>query len=585
MGVPTVGGELWFDACYAGTPLVNAMCVGVVSIDRLQRAAAAGVGNHLLLVGADTGCDGINAAAFASVELDATSLDRRPVVQVGNPFFEKCLLEACQELISVPGVVAIQDLGAAGLSSAVAECAARGGLGARLDIAQVPRRDEGMNAYQVMLSESQERMLLVVESEAIDAVRNIFQRWELTVARIGEVTDDGQLTVMDGEWVAAQLPIDLLVEGAPTPPNLRGEAPRPQASKGAPPPPLLPSPTGGEESMAWSRLLVRLLDRPNLCNRRPIFRQYDHMVGNATVVPPGGDAAVLRINGTPAGLAVTLDSNSRYCRLDPYLGAQIAVCEAARNLLATGARPLAVTDCLNFGNPERPEVYWQLEQVVAGISHACRVLELPVVSGNVSLYNESPQGAIDPTPVIGMIGLLEDYQKCLKAGFQADGDFAVLIGETRNQLGGSEYSELIGSTSNSGPPVVDLAHEIRLREFMLSAVAAGLLSSAHDVAEGGLLVALAESCLLGRRGIGGATWSVPEGMSLESLFFSESQGRMIVSVHPRSMPELQSLARVHQLELSLLGLIGGERIEIRGQVEVSLSELEQAWEGGGERAD
>src|ERR1700730_8265671 len=379
IGIPTVGGEVYFDDSYAQNPLVNAMCVGIVRVERLMRARADGTGNSLLLVGADTGRDGIHGASFASVELDEGSVDRRTAGQVGNPFLKKCLLEACMDLAQSDAVVAIQDLGAAGLTSSVAECAGRAkGAGARIDVSLVPKRERGMTPYDVMLSESQERMLVVVKRGREAEVESIFQAWDLTSAVIGELTEDDQLTVVDEEDLVAQLPVALLTEGAPLR-RLIGVAPEapPELDVDALTPLVDPAAT-----------LLQMLASPNLRSRRGIFRQYDHMVGASTVVEPGGDAAVVRVKGTRLGLAMTTDCNSRYCHLDPNLGAQLAVAEAARNIVATGAEPLAVTDCLNLANPDRPEVYWELEETIAGLAQACRALELPIVSGNVSLYNE-----------------------------------------------------------------------------------------------------------------------------------------------------------------------------------------------------
>jgi phosphoribosylformylglycinamidine synthase subunit PurL len=570
MGIPTVGGEVYFDDCYAGNPLVNAMCVGLVRADRLQRAGAGGAGNLLLLAGAQTGRDGIHGASFASLELDGAAEERRPAVQVGNPFLEKCLLEACMELAPRPGVVAIQDLGAAGLTSAVAEAAARSGAGARLDVAAVPRRERGMTPYEVMLSESQERMLVVVEPGRQVELAEVFARWDLEASVIGEVTADGLLVVTDGDDEVARLPVELLTDGAP----VRLLEARPAAAEPALDPDRL-----GPAPADLGAVLVRLLGSPNLGSRRPVFRRYDHMVGDATVGPPGGDAAVLRVPGSRLGLALTIDGNGRYCRLDPNVGAQIAVAEAARNLVAVGARPLAVTDCLNFGNPERPEVYWQLQQAVAGIATACRALGVPVVSGNVSLYNESEAGgSIDPTPVIGMVGLLPDHGRRLAAGFAGDGDFVLLVGKTCNTMGGCEYLKVVHGEVAGPVPELDLAAERAAHELVLAAAAAGLLRSAHDVAEGGLLVALAESCLLGGRGARcGAAHPAGEGR-LDAAFFGESQGRFVVSASPRSMPALQQLARDHHVELALLGLTGGDRIAFEGQLDVPLAELRKAWE-------
>jgi phosphoribosylformylglycinamidine synthase subunit PurL len=588
MGIPTVGGEVYFEDCYAQNPIVNAMCVGLVPVNRLMRARAEGTGNSLLLVGADTGRDGIHGASFASVELDENSSERRPAVQVGNPFLEKCLLEACMDLAHTDAVVAIQDLGAAGLTSSVAECAGRAaGAGARIDVSRVPRREKGMTPYHVMLSESQERMLVVVQRGREAEVENIFRAWDLTSAVIGEVTDDGCLTVVDREREVARLPIALLTDGAPLR-RLIGVAPAPRPGLDLDRLPPLVDPGAA---------LLRLLASPNLRSRRGVFRRYDHMVGNSTVVPPGGDAAVLRIKGTRLGLAMTTDCNSRYCHLDPNLGAQLAVAEAARNIVATGAQPLAVTDCLNLANPDRPEVYWELEETVAGLAHACRALELPIVSGNVSLYNETfpgrgeggparsagPDGggdsAIHPTPVIGMIGLLQDYGARLPAGLRNEGDFVLLVGSSHNDLGGSEYLKVEHGVVAGRPPALDLAREKVVSKVILAAAGADLLRSAHDCSDGGMLVALAESCLLGGIGVRCPPLKAEAPVRADSAFFGESPSRFIVSVASRAMPELQTLARRHDVEISLLGLAGGDAIEFEGQFRVSLADLRQAWEG------
>ena len=571
IGIPTVAGEVYFEDCYANNPLVNAMCVGLVRVDRLMRARAEGTGNSLMLVGADTGRDGIHGASFASLELDESSSERRPAVQVGNPFLEKCLLEACMDLAHTDAVVAIQDLGAAGLTSSVAECAGRvSGAGAHIDVSRVPRRERGMSPYHVMLSESQERMLVVVERGREAEVEAIFRAWDLTSAVIGHVTDDSYLTVVDADQHVARLPIGLLTDGAPLrrlvgvaaeqPPGLDIDALPPLVDPGA--------------------TLLRLLASPNLSSRRGIFRRYDHMVGNATVIPPGGDAAMLRVKGTRLGLAVTTDCNSRYCHLDPHLGAQLAVADAARNIVATGARPLAVTDCLNFANPDRPEVYWEMEETIAGLAHACRALDLPIVSGNVSLYNDSSgTSAIYPTPVVGMVGLIDDYSKRLAAGLRAEGDFVLLIGSSHNDLGGSEYLKVEHGLVAGRPPALDLARERAVDRLVLAAAENRLLHSAHDCAEGGMLVALAECCLLGGIGVRCPAIRPEAPLRMDAALFGESPSRFIVSLPSRAMPELQSLARRHHVEISLLGLAGGNTIEFEGQFRLPLTEIRQAWEG------
>jgi phosphoribosylformylglycinamidine synthase len=571
IGIPTVGGEVYFEDCYANNPLVNAMCVGLVKVDRLMRARAEGTGNSLMLVGADTGRDGIHGASFASVELDERSSERRPAVQVGNPFLEKLLLEACMDLEHTDAVIAIQDLGAAGLTSAVAECAGKvEGAGVRVDVSRVPRRERGMTPYEVMLSESQERMLVVVKRGREAEVADIFKAWDLTSEVIGEVTDDGNFTVIDGREEVARLPVQLLTDGAPLR-RLVGIAPEPPLDIDIDAIPPLVDP--GET-------LLKMLASPNLRSRRGIFRRYDHMVGDATIVPPGGDAAMLRIKGTTLGLAMTTDCNSRYCHLDPHLGAQLAVAEAARNIVATGARPLAVTDCLNLANPDRPEVYWELEETVAGLAHACRALELPIVSGNVSLYNDaSGESPIYPTPVVGMVGLIDDYSKRLGAGLRAEGDFVLLIGSSHNDLGGSDYLKLEYDVIAGRPPALDLAREKAVNRLILGAAQSGYLRSAHDCADGGMLVALAEACLLGGIGVRCPSLRPEAPLRLDAAFFGESPSRYIVSVASRAMPELQSLARRHNVEIALLGLAGGDAIEFEGQFKLSLAELRQAWEG------
>jgi phosphoribosylformylglycinamidine synthase II len=571
IGIPTVAGEVYFDDCYAQNPLVNAMCVGIVRVDRLMRARAEGTGNSLLLVGADTGRDGIHGASFASVELDEDSAERRPAVQVGNPFLEKCLLEACMDLAHTDAVVAIQDLGAAGLTSSVAECAGRvKGAGARIDISLVPKRERGMTPYDVMLSESQERMLVVVARGREAEVEGIFQAWDLTSAVIGEVTDDGYLTVVDERDLVARLPVELLTEGAPLR-RLIGVAPEPPPDLDIDTLPPLADPAA---------TLLQLLASPNLSSRRGIIRQYDHMVGDSTVVAPGGDAAVLRVKGTRLGLAMTTDCNSRYCHLDPNLGAQLAVAEAARNIVATGAEPLAVTDCLNLANPDRPEVYWELEETIAGLATACRAMDLPVVSGNVSLYNDSSgESAIFPTPVVGMVGLLEDYAGRLEAGLQNEGDFVLLVGSSHNDLGGSEYLKVVHGRVAGRPPELDLTREKAVNRLVLAAAKAGLLRSAHDCSDGGMLVALAECCLLGGIGVRCPPLQPEAPVRLDAALFGESPSRFIVSVPSRAMPELQTLARRHHVEISLLGLAGGDSIEFEGQLKVSLAVMRQAWDG------
>ena len=420
-----------------------------------------------------------------------------------------------------------------------------------------------------MLSESQERMLVVVRRGREREVETIFQAWELTSAVIGEVTDDGQLTVVDGRDQVGRVPVKLLTDGAPMR-RLMGFPPEPPYGLAVDALPPLADPGAA---------LLRMLASPNLASRRGIFRRYDHMVGDSTVLAPGGDAAMLRVKGTRLGIAVTTDCNARYCHLDPHLGAQLAVAEAARNIIATGARPLAVTDCLNFANPDRPEVFWELEEAIAGLAYACRALEVPVVSGNVSLYNDSNgESAIYPTPVVGMVGVIDDYGKRLGAALRAEGDFVLLIGSSHNDLGGSEYLKVEHGHVAGRPPALDLTRERAVNRLILSAAQSGYLHSAHDCADGGMLIALAECCLLGGIGVRCPAVRPEPPLRLDAAFFGESPSRYIVSVPSRAMPEMQSLARRHNVELSLLGLAGGDVVEFEGQLKISLGELRVAWE-------
>jgi phosphoribosylformylglycinamidine synthase II len=562
-GCPTVGGEVYFDDGYADNPIVNAMCVGLVRHDRLRRARADRAGDVVLLVGADTGRDGIHGATFASVEMDERSAERRPAVQVGNPFLEKLLCEACLRLNELDGVTAIQDLGAAGLTSAASELAHRGRRGLDIDVDRVSRREQGMTAYDVMLSESQERMLVVVRPEGEAAARQVFDHFQLHADRIGAITGTGRIRVRERGTLAADLPLKVLVDGVP----LRTPV---AAFPERRPAPVMPA---VEEPEA---VLLDLIASPNLRSRRPIYRTYDHQVQDNTVTGPGFDAALLRVPGTNKGLALTTDGNPWYVALDPYEGTRAAVAEAARNIVCTGARPIAVTNCLNFGNPERPPVFGQLQESVRGLADACRALELPVVSGNVSLYNETSERNIPPTPVIGMVGLLDDLSTRCPAGFQDDGDLVFLLGETREELAGSAYLRLLGAPAEGRPPTVNLEMERRLQAAMLDSSGRGVLRCAHDVSDGGLLIALAESALYGGRGLRCPAIGGP--VSREAFYFGESQGRIVVSVAPRRVPELQKLMAKHHVPLHAIGVVGGEVFQVGSDIRVSLETLRQAWE-------
>ena len=575
IGVPTVGGEVYFDESYRYNCLVNAMCVGIIGHDKLTRAVASGAGNSVLLVGADTGRDGIHGATFASVQLDESSEERRPAVQVGNPFLEKCLMEACLELAGDPRVVAMQDLGAAGLTSSTAELAHRGGCGIDIDVDRVSRRERGMNAYEVMLSESQERMLLVVRPQDVEYVQERFARWDLHSDVIGTITDTGRLVVHERGAVACDLPLAMLIDEVPL---RHPEALRPHGLSAL----LREDPLTETQPWPLREALLRLLASPNIGSRRPVFRRYDHQVGDDTVIPPGGDAALVRVRGTSGAIALSTDGNARFAAVDPRAGAAIAVCEAARNVVATGATPLAITNCLNFGNPEKPEVFWQLREAIEGIAEACRALGIPVVSGNVSLYNDSNGISIDPTAVIGMVGHIIDVSKRTGAGFIADGDEIALVGPITAELGGSEYQRLAHAVNSGQRPDLDLALERRVEAFVLEAIDAGLVRSCHDVSDGGIGVALAECCILGGRGATVAIEALAEARSADSrvagILFGEGQSRFLISFAKEAAIPLQELAGRHRVPLERLGVTGGELIRVEGAIEVSLAKAREAYE-------
>ena len=528
LGIPNVGGEVMFAGCYSENPLVNAMCVGIIEKGRFVSAVAAGEGNPLMLVGADTGRDGIHGASGLASRTFEEERELRSTVQVGNPFLEKCLLEACLELAATDAIVGMQDLGAAGLSSAAIEAAAKGGAGLLIDVGKVPRRERGMTPYELMLSESQERMLVVVKKGREGEVKALFDKWDLHSQIIGQVTADGEARIVDGDAPAAELPVHLLTD----PPRYRPTASRPpyldrlQGADLARLPELSDSP---------GRVLLRLLASPNIAGKESVYRQYDHQVLDNTVISPGADAAVLRIKGTSRGVALTTDGNGRQCYLDPFSGGALAVAEAARNLVCVGARPLALTDGLNFGNPERPEVYYQLEQCIQGMAEACKSLSMPVISGNVSLYNESRGEAIYPTPIVGAVGLLENIERRCTPGFKAAGDLVFLLGDPTQDtagLGGSEYLELLHGRVE-GRPAIDLELERRVQHACLRAIAEGKLRSAHDCSDGGLAVALAECAIIGGLGLAG-DW--PVDGSTEAALFGEAPSRIVVSVAVEDAP-------------------------------------------------
>jgi phosphoribosylformylglycinamidine synthase len=550
IGIPTVGGETTFHRGYDGNILVNVMNVGVLPKDRVFRGRAEGRGNPVVYVGSKTGRDGIHGATMASEEFagDETR-QKRPNVQVGDPFTEKLLMEACLELFQTDAVVGIQDMGAAGLTSSSFEMAGRAGSGIELDLSKVPVRESGMTPYEIMLSESQERMLLVARRDRLDEVLAVFRKWELDAVEIGRVTESGRVVLFFEGRIVADLPTAPLSDGAPV-------YDRPLAAPSPPPPPLWP---GEPEPPDYGECLRRILASPNVAEKSWIWMQYDHMVGTNTVERPGGDAAVLRIKGTSKAIALKSDVNPFFCALDPYRGAAIAVAEAARSIACTGARPLALTDCLNFGNPEKPEVMGQFEAAVRGIADACRALDIPVVSGNVSFYNETDGRAIPPTPTIGMVGLLEDVEKRVRLPFRRNGDVVALLGSTRAELGGSEYLRAIHGRDEGPCPEVDLPAERRLIDLLVSLAEGGLLSSAHDLSDGGLAVALAECAMQGRLG---AVIGLESEVRPSVLLLGETTGRAIVTFAPEARVAVESAAKRAGVPLSLIGRVGGERLRI-----------------------
>jgi phosphoribosylformylglycinamidine synthase II len=590
IGVPTVGGELACAPCYRDNPLVNVACLGLVREERLATSRAAGCGNAVVYLGARTGRDGMHGAAFASAELAGDPQDRA-AVQMGDPFTGKLLIEATLEALSTGAVVALQDMGAAGLTCALSEMSARGGVGMDVDLRAVPRREEGMTPEEVLLSESQERMLLVVRAGREDEVLRLGRRWGLEAAVLGRVTEDVVLTVRDGDRVVARLDPRHLTEApeyappAAEPAYLREVR---RASLAALPP--VPPPSA----------LLALLASPAIASKRWVFRQYDHMVQTNTVVPPGADAAVLRLrDAPPRGLALAVDGNGRYCYLDPYVGGMLAVLEAAQNLACAGARPCAVTDCLNFASPERPEVFWTFRQAVEGIARACEALEVPVVSGNVSFYNEAGQG-IYPTPVVAMLGRMDDVRRHATPGWKQEGDLVVLLGQGRPALAGSEYLAVLHGLAAGRLREPDLLAAARTIQCAREAVAQGLLASAHDCAEGGIAVALAECCIAGGRGAeislspgapgAPGTAAPPEALpdaGAEALF-GEGAGRIVVSLRPDRMPALLQLARRLSVSAQVIGAVGGERLVIgaddpsgRPWIDLPVEALARAWEAEG----
>ena len=569
IGIPTVGGEVHFDQSYEGNPLVNAMCVGLINHEDIKKGQAKGVGNTVMYVGAKTGRDGIHGATFASEEFSDESEEKRSAVQVGDPFMEKLLLEACLEVIKNDALVGIQDMGAAGLTSSSAEMASKAGSGIEMNLDLIPQRETGMSAYEMMLSESQERMLLVIEKGREQEIIDIFEKYDLEAVSVGHVTDDKMLRLLHQGEVVCELPVDALAEEAPV---YHKPSSEPAYYRE-----FLETKVEAPAITDAADTLKQLLKQPTIASKEWVYDQYDYMVRTNTVVAPGSDAGVLRIRGTKKALAMTTDCNARYLYLDPEVGGKIAVAEAARNIVCSGARPLAVTDNLNFGNPEKPEIFWQIEKSADGISEACRTLSTPVIGGNVSLYNESNGTAIYPTPVIGMVGLIEDTAHITTQSFQQAGDVIFVIGETKEEFAGSELQKMTEGRIYGKAPEIDLDVELARQEALLAAIQNGLVQSAHDVSEGGLGVALAESTF-GTDGLGA---DIQIDLNSAASLFSESQSRFVVTVKPENR-EAFAAAVQDAKEVGTVtndGVFTVKNQERQQWIHAAVNELERAWKG------
>jgi len=594
VGIPTIGGEIYFDESFEGNPLINVFCLGVLRHEQLARGTAEGAGNPVFYVGAETGRDGLAGAAFASRELTEQSREDRPAVQVGDPFKEKLLLEACLELLARDAVAGIQDMGAAGLTCSTCETASRAGSGIEIDLAKVPKREPGMTPYEIMLSESQERMLIIAKRGKENLVREIFEKWDVPCAEIGRVTDDGIMRVRNNGAITAEIPAKALAEEAPLY-SRRAIKPTAESAEDA----ELIKKVSAISASSVMESLRELLRDPTIASKNWVYRQYDHTVRTGTLVKPGSDAAVFFVRYANKILAATTDCNSLYCALDPREGGKIAVAEAARNLTCSGARPLAVTDCLNFGNPYKPENFWQLREAVEGVAEACRAFGTPVTGGNVSLYNESPAGVVDPTPTIGMVGLIDDEKHVTTQWFKEVGDFIILVGAVAGvgdpgreknsatgitdpsyNLGGSRYLRVCHGLKIGPPPHIDLAHEIKVQHAVRNLIREGLVKSAHDCSDGGLAVAVAECCfhpekLFGaeincsRRPVGDAKHTTQAHQRRAShseaatVLFNETQSRIVISVGPADLEKAISLLRDSAVPFEQLGKVSVEKFCIR----------------------
>ena len=575
-GVPTVGGEIYFDPCYNGNILVNVFCLGLIQSDKIFLGNASGVGNPVIYFGSKTGRDGIHGASMASSEFDESSEEKRPTVQVGDPFAEKLLIEACLELMKEDWVVGIQDMGAAGLTCSTFEMAGRAGTGIDLELSKVPMREVGMTPYETLLSESQERMLVVVSKGMEQNALALFDKWDLDAAVVGEVTDTPMVRIFDNGNPVVNLPVELVVDGAL---DLKRPTKKPEYLKevdhvnlG-----LISEPERGEE------ILKKLLSSPNIASKRWVYEQYDHMVRLNTLGLPGSDAAVLRVKGSQKALALSVDCNSRYCYLDPFQGAQIAVAECVRNIACSGGDPIGLTNCLNFGNPENPEIMWQFEQAVSGMGEACKFFDIPVVSGNVSLYNETSGEAIYPTPTVAVVGLLEDRSFHTTQWFKEDGDLVALIGLTMEEFGGSEYLKIMCDRVEGKPPHLDLRLAQSVNKLCLELIREKILASAHDCSEGGLAVALAESCMSNPLAAKGATLDIDSTVRNDAFLFGESQSRILISFSAKNRLVVEAKAKAMEVPFAIIGKVGGDSliVDINGKefIREEVSHLKELWFG------
>jgi phosphoribosylformylglycinamidine synthase len=583
IGIPTVGGEIVFDEMYAGNPLVNVLCLGISRIDGIVKGAARGAGNPVFYVGAKTGRDGIHGATMASAEFDEKSAEKRPAVQVGDPFMEKLLMEACIEVMKTGAVLGIQDMGAAGLSCATSEMGSRGGVGMSIDVMHVPQRETGMTPYEIMLSESQERMLLVVEKGREHEVEAVFDKWDLHAVQVGEVTEGSRLKIHERGVLVADVPNRALTDEAPVYRRPMQEPSWQKAVQKLSLADLGPAPSA---QSAFDRLVAV----PTIASKRWAYRQYDHSVGTNTIAQPGMSAAVVRVKETTRGLAVSVDGNGRFCYLDPHRGAMLAVAEAARNVACAGGEPIGGTNNLNFGNPERPEIMWQLGEAVRGIGDACRALGIPITGGNVSLYNETEGQAIFPTPVLGVVGLLDDASQTTTRIFKRTGAAVVLLGDNLGEIGGSEYLATLHGKVLGAPPALDLAREASLQKLIVSLIREGAVESAHDCSEGGLAVALAE-CTFDSGGIGvtadialsevGFARDANRAEWVNATLFGESASRIIVSASEEKVAAVIAAAKAAGIPATVIGKTGGDRIRmtVEGQAAIDslVTDAEHAW--------